>query len=132
MPASDTLAGLFGSLLAICNAAVLGPCSCGAKLTPSVHLAPEGIWPKHPLELIKKSCGSAPANVKLEICSGPVPELVIVSDCGLEMVCSGWVPGKLNPPNGLTCAVALSGVIVTDGAFVLVVGLVAALADGAT
>jgi hypothetical protein len=55
---------------------------------------------------------------------------VTVTTCGwLTVLCACFANVRFP---GVTCAVAESGVIVTDGALALVVGLVAASADGAT
>src|ERR1017187_66017 len=72
------------------STAVRIPVAVGAKVTPMVQVPPTDTVPQ--LELIKKSPAFRPAEITLLITSGAVPQLVMVTLCGVPVVPTNTVP----------------------------------------
>jgi hypothetical protein len=77
-------------LLTTDNVAERAPGPWGAKLIITWQLEPATTWPMQLVELIRKSPGLLPENVRADITSGADPLLATLTACGLLIVDCGW------------------------------------------
>lgn len=84
VPLNGMLTGEFGTLPAICNAALSEPSIVGKKSTEITQVAP-AVTPLHVFAVMAKASGLVPARAVPAMVSGTVPVLVSVSDCATEV-----------------------------------------------
>src|ERR1700684_4121 len=84
IPLSITICGLSGALSDICNAALRGPMSVGAKATLTKHRASTTRGSGQFVDTLK-SMAFVPARVALSPVSDAVPVFVTITDCGFNV-----------------------------------------------